>query len=169
MLAARRSEPGESTHATPGPAPDEVVSGWSVNPRLCMPGPIRTCNERLIVAEPLNVSELRLSARSCYGLLLREGSTSLHSQRGKLVDGSDFPSVASTCFLRSLVFSRWARPLRKAAGVVFEMQVVEPWREQQCGRRVGMHLRRRAAGATGWDRPCAVRGAPCRAVCRELF
>ena len=68
MLAAKRSEPGECTHAVPGAAPDEVVSGWSVNLRLCMPGPVCTRNERLIVADPLSASELR-QQRSCRGFL----------------------------------------------------------------------------------------------------
>ena len=36
MLATKRSEPSECTHALAGAAPDEVVSSWSINPRVCM-------------------------------------------------------------------------------------------------------------------------------------
>ena len=36
MLRKQATDPDESTYVVPGKAPDEVVSGWSVNPRVCM-------------------------------------------------------------------------------------------------------------------------------------
>ena len=58
MLSKKTVERDDSTFVMPGKAPDEVVSGWSVNPRVCMPKTVRTRNKRLIVAEPLSKSEL---------------------------------------------------------------------------------------------------------------
>ena len=36
LLRKRAGEHDESTYMVPGKAPDEVVSGWSVNLRVCM-------------------------------------------------------------------------------------------------------------------------------------
>ena len=45
MLRKRGTEHNESTYMVPGKAPDEVVSSWSVNLRVCMPSTVRTHNE----------------------------------------------------------------------------------------------------------------------------
>ena len=58
MLSKKEFEQDESTFVVPGRAPDEVVSGWSVNPRVCMPMTVRTHNKHLIVANLLSKSEL---------------------------------------------------------------------------------------------------------------
>jgi hypothetical protein len=58
MLRKQEFERDESTFVVPGKAPDEVVSGWSVNPRVCMPKTVCTRNKRLIVANPLSKSEM---------------------------------------------------------------------------------------------------------------
>ena len=49
MLRKQAIDPDESTYVVPSKAPDEVVSSWSVNPRVCMPSMVRTRNERLVV------------------------------------------------------------------------------------------------------------------------
>ena len=58
MLRKQVVERDDTTFMVPGKAPDEVVSGWSANSRVCMPKTVRTCNKRLIVANPLSKSEL---------------------------------------------------------------------------------------------------------------
>ena len=129
----KRAEPGECTHAVAGAAPDEVASSWSVNLRLCMPGPERTHNERLIVADPLSESERR--------------------QRDR---------VAVFCVGKSLAplverdVKRWAGPLRKEEEVNFELRLAEPGLHGAAVRCAQMRQRRRDEGAPmqGW--PCAV-------------
>ena len=49
MLRKQATDPDESTYVVPGKAPDEVVSGWSVNPRVRMPSTVRTRNKRFAV------------------------------------------------------------------------------------------------------------------------
>ena len=59
MVRKQATDPDESTYMVAGKAPDEVVSSWSVNPRVCMPSTVHTHNELLVVAKPLSKSELR--------------------------------------------------------------------------------------------------------------
>ena len=66
MLRKQTGDHDGSTYVVPGKAPDKVVSSWSVNPQVCMPGVVRTRNECLVVAEPLSESELR--QRDCPGV-----------------------------------------------------------------------------------------------------
>ena len=63
MLGKKEFERDESTFVVPSRAPDEVVSGWSVNLRVCMPTTVRMCNKHLIVANLLSKSEL--SQKDC--------------------------------------------------------------------------------------------------------
>ena len=74
-----------------------------------MPGPVRTRNERLIVADPLSASEGRQRDRVavfCVGKGL-----------APLVEGD---------------VRRWARPLQKEEKVNFEMRLAEPGLERRC-------------------------------------
>ena len=58
MLHQKEFEQDESMFVVPSRAPDEVVSGWSVNPQVCMPMMVRTCNKCLIIVNLLSKSEL---------------------------------------------------------------------------------------------------------------
>ena len=96
----------------PGKAPGEVVSGWSANPRLRMPGTVHTHNERLVVADPLSASELRqrdCTAAYCAG----KGDAALAKR----------------------VVKGWAAPLRTATAVDLKLQPAHLLRAQLCADR----------------------------------
>ena len=99
MLRKRVGERDESTYVVPGKAPDEVVSGWSVNLRVCMPSTVRTRNKRLIVADPLGKSEL----------LQRDHPTVYWAGKDRAA-------------LTRRVVKEWAAPLGKPAVVALELQ-----------------------------------------------
>ena len=63
MLGKKEFEQDESTFVVPSRAPDEVVSGWSVNLQVCMPMTVCMCNKCLIIVNPLSKSEL--SQKDC--------------------------------------------------------------------------------------------------------
>ena len=58
MLCQKEFKQDESTFVVPSRAPDEVVSGWSVNLQVCMPMTVHTHNKQLIIVNLLSKSEL---------------------------------------------------------------------------------------------------------------
>ena len=99
MLRKQEFERDESTFVVPSKAPDEVVSGWSVNPRVCMPKTVRTRNRRLIVANLLSKSEL--SQKDCLAV---------------------YWASKDLAALTKKVVTAWAAPLGKPAVAVLEFQ-----------------------------------------------
>ena len=109
MLPMRRTDPDESTYTVPDKGLDEVVSGWSINPTVCMPGTVRTRNERLVV-DPLSASELRQRDRAAVYCVGKDDA----ALTKKVVKGS-------------------ASPLGTAAAVVFKLQPARLPCGQVCG------------------------------------